>query len=329
MRRAALCCSQATADYVYAMGRREQLASLVNLIPEPIDQATFATRLPTLREVEVIFSSWGMPTMTAAQLDALPKLRAVFYAAGTVQAFARPLLERGITVVSAWRGNAVPVAEFTLAQILLSTKGYFANVDGYRDAAGFDRSPRGAGNYEQTIALLGAGAIGRRVIELLRPFKLNVVVFDPYLTDADAASLGVRKVSLDEAFRKAIVVSNHMANLPATKGMLRGTHFASMPPGSTFINTGRGAQVNEPEMIRTLRTRPDVYALLDVTEPEPPAVDSPLWTLPNVRLSTHIAGSIGNEVVRMADLVIEEFKRWDAGRPLEHQVTLEMLERMA
>jgi phosphoglycerate dehydrogenase-like enzyme len=167
------------------------------------------------------------------------------------------------------------------------------------------------------------------VVELLRPFKLNLIVFDPYLSDADAASLGVRKVSLDEAFRQAIVVSNHLANLPATVGMLRGSHFASMPKGATFINTGRGAQVNEPEMIRTLRTRPDVYALLDVTAPEPPATDSALWTLPNVRLSTHIAGSIGNEVVRMADLVIDEFKRWDVGQPLQHQVTLEMLERMA
>jgi phosphoglycerate dehydrogenase-like enzyme len=311
------------------MGRRDRLAAIVDLLPGTLDKASFAERLPELSEVEVIFSTWGMPAPTPQQLEAMPKLKAVFYAAGTVQQFARPLLQRGITVVSAWRANAVPVAEFALAQILLSTKSYFANCDAYRTPKSFDQAPRGDGNFGQTVALLGVGAIGRRVIELLKPFHLDVVVFDPYLSDEDAQAMGVRKVSLDAAFSEAIVVSNHLANLPATIGMLRGSHFALLRKNATFINTGRGAQVNEPEMIAALRSRPDVYALLDVTSPEPPVASSPLWSMPNVRLSSHIAGSLGNEVVRMADLVIEEFHRWDAGQPLQHQVTMEMLDRMA
>jgi phosphoglycerate dehydrogenase-like enzyme len=315
-------------DYVYAKGRRERVASVVNLVPGTFDETNLGARLGELADVEVIFSTWGMPRLTPAHLDAMPKLKAIFYAAGTVKAFSTPVLDRGIVLMSAWRMNAIPVAEMTLALILLSTKGYFANSDQSTDRASQAAAPVGLGIFEQTVALLGAGAIGQKLIELLRPFELDVVVFDPYLSDDDAKTLGVRKVTLEEAFADAIVVSNHLANVRATVGMLRGEHFAAMKQGATFINTGRGAQVNEAELIAVLRSRPDLYALLDVTDPEPPANNSPLWTLSNVKLSAHIAGSHGNEVVRMADLAIEEFLRWERGEPLQHQVTREMLDRM-
>ena len=301
----------------------------MSLRPTLLDEKTIDAALPGLRDIDVIFSTWGMPDMTAARLDAMPNLKAIFYAAGTVKEFATLALERGVKVISAWRANGVPVAEFTLAQILLSAKGYFANSRGYVSAASFHSAPRGAGVFEQTIAILGAGAIGRLVIELLKPFRLNVVVYDPYLFDEDAAALGVRKVTLDEAFSQSEVVSNHIANIPATLGMIRGHHFASMPPNATFINTGRGQQVDEMEMIDVLKRRGDLFALLDVTYPEPPVVNSPLWSMPNVKLSSHIAGSIGSEVVRLADYVMDEFERWRDGQPLQHEVTIDMLDRMA
>ena len=102
----------------------------------------------------------------------------------------------------------------------------------------------------------------------------------------------------------------------------------SMREGATFINTGRGAQVVEGDLIRVLTERPDLTALLDVTFPEPPESDSPLWTLPNVWITPHIGGSVGDEVVRMADCVIEEFIAWESGKPLRFQVTREVLETM-
>jgi phosphoglycerate dehydrogenase-like enzyme len=205
------------------------------------------------------------------QLDRLPALRAVFYAAGSVRSFATSLLARDILVVSAWAANAVPVAEFTLAQILLANKGYFRNVAEYRGPEHRRGAFSGRGNFGATVSLLGAGQIGRKLIELLRPFHLRVLVWDPFLSPNDAEALGVEKVQLSEAFARGDVVSNHLANVPDTVGLLNGALFASLPPNATFINTGRGATVNEPEMIRVLRERPDLFALLDVTDPEPPA----------------------------------------------------------
>jgi phosphoglycerate dehydrogenase-like enzyme len=324
-----------TIAQVYGQGRREQVGRLTRLYPQvvsPQDLGAELSRLDeagVLRELEVIFSTWGMPVFSIRDLDRMPALRAVFYAAGGVQHFARPMLERDITVVSAWQANAVPVAEWTLAQILLANKGYHRNMQQCLSPTAWREGFRGAGNFGETIALLGAGAIGRRVIELLRPFTLKIVVFDPFLSNDNATALGVEKVSLDEAFKRAIVVSNHLANNPQTQKMLREEHFARMRPGATFINTGRGQTVDQPALVRVLDARPDLTALLDVTDPEPPEADSPLYTLPNAHLTSHIAGSIGMEVVRMADYVIEEFQAWDAGKPLRYAVSLAQLETMA
>ena len=324
-----------TLDYVYAGGRREQVAELVDLRPPQIAPGEIDERLDELADVEVVFSTWGMAKLNSEQLDRLPNLKAVFYAAGSVQSFARPFLERGIVVASSWAANAVPVAEFTVAQILLSMKRYFYNSrqctspDGYlmKHEPGFKRDVPGV--FGDTVALLGAGMIGRKVIELLRPFHLNVIVFDPYLADAKAKEWGVEKVSLEEAFARGFVVSNHVANLPSTRGMIAGEHFASMRQGATFINTGRGATVVEEDLVQVFRDRTDLEALLDVYEPAVPVADSPLYTLPNIHLSSHIAGSMGMEVIRMADYAIQAFKDWRDGKPLDYAVTLDMLEWMA
>jgi phosphoglycerate dehydrogenase-like enzyme len=167
------------------------------------------------------------------------------------------------------------------------------------------------------------------VIQLLKPFSLHLLVFDPFLSETAARELGVEKVGLDEAFSRGIVVSNHLANNPQTVGMLNAAHFAQLRPGATFINTGRGLTVVESDLTDVLRVRPDLTALLDVTWPEPAPPNSPLWELPNVRISTHLAGSTGNEVRRMADWCLDEFERWTQDKPLRSAVTLEMLETMA
>ena len=331
MKNAAFFCDNPDViERVYADGRREKVRELTACYPTVITPANFSEHAAQLEKLEVIFSTWGMLQLSAEELECLPNLRAVFYAAGTVQGFARPFLKKEILVTCAAAANGIPVAEFTLAQILLANKGYFQDVAACSSAQGRVAARfSGTGNFGETVALLGVGVIGRKVIELLRPFDLRVIVFDPFLPDAEAERLGVIKVSLEEAFAQGFVVSNHLANLPATVGMLNGRLFDSMRQNATFINTGRGATVVESDLTRVLQARPDLTALLDVTDPEPPVSDSLFYALPNVHLTSHIAGSAGNEVVRMADYMIEEFKRWEQGEPLRYAVTLPMLERMA
>ena len=302
---------------------------MVELYPHVVTSENFADHADRLRNLEVIFSTWGMVPLGAAELARLPALQAVFYAAGTVQSFARPLLRRGILVVSSWAANAVPVAEFTLAQILLSCKGYFRNTRACLSPRQRPRAPSGPGAYGETVGIIGVGMVGGKVCRLLRPFALKVIACDPFLEDEKAARLGVEKLELDAVFARSCVVSNHLPDLPATRRMLGRGLFAGMRENATFINTGRGAQVVEEDLIAVLKERPDLTALLDVTDPEPPREGSEFYTLPNVQLSSHIAGSQGDEILRQADFALAEFENWEAGRPLRYRVTPEMLETMA
>lgn len=171
--------------------------------------------------------------------------------------------------------------------------------------------------------------IGSLVIEMLRPYRVRVMVFDPFLSDKRAGELDVEKVSLPTLFASCTVVSNHLANNAETRGMLNGALFAVMPPNATFINTGRGAQVVEADLIRVLRARRDLIALLDVTAPEPPLDDSELYSLPNCILTPHIAGSSGKEVHRMSEYMYAEFEKLLRGAPTSYEVTEAMLKTMA
>lgn len=285
------------------------------------------------RNTEYVFSTWGMPQFSEDEIkDTLPSLKAVFYAAGSVQKFARPFLNRGIKVFSAWAANAVPVAEYTVAQIILANKGFFSSSrlakTGDRQAA-IQNSRAYPGNYGVKIGIIGAGMIGKLVIRMLKQYNLEALVFDPFLPDATAAELGVEKVSLETIFKECQVVSNHLANNAQTQGMLGGKLFESMLPNATFINTGRGAQVVEVDLIDTLKSRSDLTAVLDVTFPEPPTEDSELYTLPNCILTPHIAGSAGKEVRRMGEYMKEEYKKFIQNEPCKYEVTLEMLKTMA
>ena len=332
MLKAALIGNSERIAAVYGGGRRERLATEFDLFPDIVTPDSLRERQGDLKDVRFLFSTWGMPALDREQIALLPSLEAVFYGAGTVQRFARPFLKSGIKVVSAWGANAVPVAEYTVAQILLANKGFFRAAGAVNSVETWRKHDGSVlpGNYDSTVALLGAGMIGRNVIERLKPYALDVVVFDPFLSDADAATLGVEKVELADAFKRGLVVSNHLANLPATEGMLRREHFASMQRYGTFINTGRGATLDEPALIDVLSDRSDLTAVLDVTCPEPPVDGSPLYRLDNVILTPHIAGAVGkHEVWRMADYMIDEAIALRKGCDLKYEVTLKMLETMA
>jgi phosphoglycerate dehydrogenase-like enzyme len=278
----------------------------------------------------VIVATWGLPAFTDAHFAAMPKLRAVFYAAGNVKAFATPLVERDLVLVSAWAVNAIPTAQLVLSQILLTCRGYFRGVRRYAEL----RDPAAARAFERTgaegatIGLIGMGWIARRLTKHLHELGFSVIAYDPFLTAERARELGVEKVDLDEVFARAAIVSNHVPDLPETRAMLGGALFEKLCEGATFINSGRGAQVVEAELARVMMARQDLTALLDVTFPEPPAAESPLWSLPNVVISPHVGGTTGDEVTRLADCVIEELESWLAGRPLRYQVTREVLATM-
>lgn len=324
-----LCNKKNSVEKVYA----ESFERLPDVEKKVYTSADVLADPEAFAEVEYIFSTWGMPSMSEDEIrKCFPNLRCVFYAAGSVQAFARPFLACGVKVFSAWAANAVPVVEYTLAQIILANKGFFAHSremkKGNREAGKVMKAAY-PGNYGENVGIIGVGMIGSQVAERLKNYKLNVLAFDPFLSDERAENLGITKCSLHDIFERCRVVTNHMANNEQTKGMLDYSCFSKMMPYSTFINTGRGAQVVEDDLVRVLEERPDITAILDVTFPEPPVKGHAFYSLPNCFLTPHIAGSLCNETHRMAEYIIEEYERFISGEPCLYEVTEKMLETMA
>jgi len=163
---------------------------------------------------------------------------------------------------------------------------------------------------------------------MLRNYEVETCCHDPHLSAERARELGTTPMGLDEIFRTCDVVSLHAANIRATKHMIRGGHFRSMKEGAVFINTARGRIIDEDEMVEVL-CEGRIFAFIDVTDPEPPAAESPLYTLPNVFLTPHLAGPQGWEVHRNAEYVIEELRRYLEGREPRYPVTRDMMEWMA
>ncbi|MBQ6823859.1 MAG: hydroxyacid dehydrogenase [Clostridia bacterium] len=316
--------------YIYLTKKRENIQAVFQTEETVYTKEDLLAAPQRFAEVETVFSTWGMPAMTEEEIRrCLPRLKAVFYGAGSVQSFARPFLACGVRIFSAWAANAVPVAEYTVAQIILANKGFFKTMRYSDKTTAKELFSHYPGNYEVKIGIIGAGMIGTMVIERLKSYDLQVLVFDPFLSEEKAAKLEVEKTSLERLFAECSVVSNHLANNEQTQGILHGRLFETMLPYATFINTGRGAQVVEEELIATLTARPDLTAILDVTHPEPPLEGSPLYTLPNCILTPHIAGSSGREVARMGQYMKEEYERFCQGVPCLYEVTLKMLETMA
>lgn len=285
------------------------------------------------KDTEYIFSTWGMPSFEQEEIQRyFPNLKGVFYAAGSVQSFARPFIKNGIKVFSAWGANAVPVAEYTVAQIILANKGFYSASRMFKNreySKARNLSDNYPGNYNAKVGIIGAGMIGKLVITMLKAYNLQIFVFDPFLTDDDAEILEVEKVHLERIFSECNVISNHLANNEHTKNIFTYELFSLMPKYATFLNTGRGAQVVEKDLIKLLNERKDVTAVLDVTMPEPPLESSELYELDNCVLTPHIAGSKGCEIHRMAEFMVREFECYVGGMPCQYEVTEKMLETMA
>jgi phosphoglycerate dehydrogenase-like enzyme len=286
-----------------------------------------------LAEAELILTGWGCEPLTEQDLAKAPRLKAVFHCAGTVKHLLPPAAWAAgdLVVTSAAAANAAPVAEYALAAILFSGKRVPAYAEHYRRRPG-DWSVHGMlavpSNYQRTVGVVGMSWTGRRVLELLRHHDFDVLVADPYATDQDAASYGATLVDVDELVARCDAVSIHAPALPETRHLLDRRRLAALPDGATVINTARGSLIDTAALTDEC-TSGRLYAILDVTEPEPLPADSPLYGCPNALLTPHVAGAMGAETRRLGALTVDEINRYLAGQPLRHQVSAAQLARIA
>lgn len=284
-----------------------------------------------LQGAQIAVCSWGSPRFDAALLERAPELRKVIYAAGSVKPIVTPeLAARGIVVTSGAAVIARNVAEATLGYIIVGLK------NGWRIAAevrrgNWRRTPereRVRELFGLTVGVVGAGQVGRAVLELLVHFDVERLVYDPFITQEQAGAYGARKVTLEELLRSSDVITLHAPALPATRHMLNEQTIPMIKPGALLVNTARGQLIDEKALLARLR-QGDIAAVLDVTDPEPPPADHPFFALDNVVITPHIAGGVSNGRLRLGRYVLAELQADVQGAAPLHPVDLAQLDVLA
>lgn len=321
-------------DKIYSPDDQKDVAELVDIYAPPQKSNILQTTPKLLGDVEIILSGWQAPKFDAEFLDAAQKLEIVFYAASSIRGIVDDAFwQRGIKVSTSQKNMAGHVADFTFAQIILCLKQAYKAITDYYKHKDFFRKQyedKVVGTYGSTIGLISLGAIGRMTAERLKSLNVKLLAYDPFISQSEAAQLGVEMASLNDIFINCDCISLHTPWLKETEKMITGRHFELMKENASFINTARGAVIDENEMIEVLRQRPDIFACLDVTHPdEPPRKDSALWDLPNVLLTPHIAGNAGNERCHLGRAMVDELRRYINNEPLKCEVKKEQAEFMA
>lgn len=317
--KAALLMDPTLVPFVFGEQEALRLAEILDI--DMTDAATCLDELRDAAHLELLLTGWGVVRLGAEQLDALPALRAVVHWGGGIGLLDEAASARGIRVSTARAANAIPVAEFTQAMITLAAKDAFWLSRRYGAEQRFVprevAAPR-AGLYRTTIGIVGASAIGTLVIEKLAASDVSVLLYDPYATPATAAALGVELVDgLGELARRSDILSIHAPETSATIGMISRDVLAALRDGATVINTARGALIDQDALVTELRAG-RLRAVLDVTEPDVLEPGHPLYSLPNVFLTPHLAGSMGVELRRLGEAATAEVERFVAGEPFAH-----------
>lgn len=237
------------------------------LVPGELDSARSRD---ALAGAEILVAGWDAPVVRAEHLPRTERLRAVVHAGGVAAACLEDpaaFAARGVVAANASAANAGPVAEYTLAMILPANKRVLAEERRYR--ASRTRPDHfgayaGRGNYRQTVGVVGASTVGRAVLGMLRPFDLDVLLYDPTLTAEQAQALGARLFPLDELMAGSRVVSLYQPLTPATRGRIDAGLLALMPETAPRSSTPCGAP--------STRTPSSPSCV--------PAASTPSWTSP-------------------------------------------------
>lgn len=313
------------------LARIEAFCEIIN--PQPPEAPDPEWLEARIEPASIVVTSWGSPRISQEVLERAPDLKLIAHAGGSVKPFVcDSVWERNIRVTSAAAAIGFGVAEYCLGLMLTASKRAHWLARSTSEGFWLEKQSDFGGwfeIYQQPVGVIGAGHVGRHLIRLLKNFACDVFVYDPYLPDDEAERLGVRLApDLDAIFSQCRVISLNAPTTEATIGMIHGSHFAQLKPGSLFINTARAALVREDEFIAELE-KGRFVACVDVTDPEPPPQNHPYRRLPNVMLTPHIAGAVAENQLRIGTFVADEIERFVQNAPPAYGVTRADLQRMA
>ncbi|MCC6423069.1 MAG: hydroxyacid dehydrogenase [Phycisphaerales bacterium] len=285
-------------------------------------------------QAEIVVTGWDSPPISEAMLDQAKSLQLIVHAAGSIKhLLPAGVWERNIRVATNNYALGVGVAETTLGMIIAGLKGFIPcnalTHDGGWKSNGTSLPGFSVREvFDVTIGLVGLGQVARHLLGLLKGFEVAVVAYDPVIDPAEADAMGVELVELNELFARSDVVSIHAPALPMTRHMIGNSQLRLLKDDSILINTARGNVIDDSALIEELKRR-RIWTFLDVTDPEPPAVDHPFRSMPHVILTPHIAGAISNGIRRIGRNVVRQIGEFVDGSEVNGEVTAERAILMA
>ena len=282
-----------------------------------------------IKDKDIVLGTWGSPSFRNDMCEG-SNVKLIAHTAGSVGDLVdETVYNRGIKVISGNRMYAESVAEGTLAYMMImlrrlpdeiaSTKagGWYNNELYYTE-----------GLFDRTVGIVGYGMISQCVMRLLKPFRVKIKLYSAHPVPKEFLDeVGAEQCSLEEVFSKSSVISLHSSLTPKNVGIIGREHFRLMKDGAIFINTSRGAIVRESEMIEELADG-RIRAVLDVFDPEPPALDNPLRNMKNVYVISHKAGPTTDRRPYIGRAIVEDLIAFSEGRELKHEITLSQSSRM-
>lgn len=305
---------------VFTSIQLKQLEQWGEVVYNETDSNSPETIRRVIEGADIAITSWGSPNIDGNILQAAPKLKAVIHAAGTVKPIVSPALwSQGIRVSSANGPLGKGVAETALGLTIASLKNMWRMTKDNAKGGWSEEKKRVRELYDVTIGVIGGGKAGKHYIKLLQNFDVTVLLADPFVTPEQAKAIGATKAELEDMLVRSDVVSIHAPSLPSTYKLMNSERLALMKDDAILINTARGSIIDEDALVAEL-SKGRLFACIDVTDPEPPAVDHPFRSLNNCVLTSHIAGSVTNGIYRIGKFAVNEVDLLLKGERMEGEV---------
>ena len=286
--------------------------------------------MKTIEGADIAITSWGNTAIDKEILSVCPDLKLVAHAAGSVKPIVSDdLWEKGVRVLSSACPLGEGVAETALGFTISASKNFYNLNSSLRNGGWNEGKENIKELFDLKIGVIGFGWAGKHYVKLLQSFYVDVYCYDPFIDEKEMAEKGAEKADFQWILANCDIVSVHAPSIPSTHHMFNAQTLSLMKKDAVLINTARGSLVDENALYEFMASGNLKYACIDVFDPEPPAKDNRLFTLPNIIATPHLAGLANNGLKRIGIFITEEVDNFQNGRPMRGEVTKEMLEKMA
>ncbi|MDE2854868.1 MAG: hydroxyacid dehydrogenase [Chloroflexota bacterium] len=319
-------------DLLFADEQKERLASLGELSRQTqAGDLTEAQLTAVIGGQDIVITSWGTPNFSPAVLAAADRLKLIAHSAGSIKRMLPPpVFTTGRRVTHVAYSMSIPVAETTLALILLCLRNYHKFDRAFKDGgwAAARALPAGGELAGNRVGVIGAGYTGRAVIKRLLALDAEVWLCDPYVDEESAKAMGVHLAALEPLMRECPIITLQAPATAETYRMIGREQLSWLRDGAIFINTARAHLIDEAALLAELQTG-RISAALDVFDQEPLPDDSPFRGLDNLIITPHIAAVTHQAYKRQGEITVDEVARYLSGGKLRYEVTRDMLDTMA